>query len=351
MSASTRGRRSRVAACAAALMLAAAPHADADLVPFGQWPAHTALGAADGGQPVGFPSISPFGLVDAPDPDVPAVTASARLYLPQGGGAPVPAVVLLHGAGGVMPSRSPTYARQFAAMGVAALVVDVFAPRRDIATGFTRRVLSITEAMYLADAYSGLAFLADRPEIDGDRVAVMGFSYGGMAAVLAAHEPVAAAFAIGGRRFVAHIGLYGPCLARFDDRRATGAPVLMLLGELDDITDPARCREIAGDLAAGGAPAAEVVVMAGAYHQWDGPFAGPRRVGRNIAACQFRVDAARVVREARTGVAMTDAVSRQAILALCSDDAGYLLGRDDAVRARANILMSDFLRPALFPSG
>ena len=342
-------RRSAVALAAAAVLAALpGPTAGADPGAFGRWPAPAVLGPGDAGTPVGFASTSPFALSAVGDPAVPALTASARLFLPTAADGPVPAVILLHGAGGVMASRSPTYAAQFARMGVAALVVDVFGPRRDIATGFARRVLSITEAMFLADAYGGLAFLDARPEIDGDRVALIGFSYGGMAAVLAAHEPVAAAFAPDGRRFAAHIGFYGPCLARFDDRRATGAPVLMLLAEFDEITDPDRCREIAGDLAAGGAASAEVVVMDGAYHQWDGPFAGPRRVGRNVAACRFRVDAERRVREERTGIAMIDPLSRQAILALCSDEDGYLLGRDDTVRARANTLMSDFLRPVLF---
>ena len=79
--------------------------------------------------------------------------------------------------------RELTYAAQLAAMGVAALVVDSFASRRDRGTEFLERVLNITETMMLADAYSGLAFLATRPEIDPDRVVLTGFSYGAMATI------------------------------------------------------------------------------------------------------------------------------------------------------------------------
>jgi hypothetical protein len=75
-------------------------------------------------------------------------------------------VVLLHGAGGVLPAREHLYGRQLAAMGAAALVVDVFGARRDRAAGFTERLLEITETMALADAYAALRFLSQRPEVD-----------------------------------------------------------------------------------------------------------------------------------------------------------------------------------------
>jgi hypothetical protein len=97
-------------------------------------------------QPVTFPSSSPFTPRDAPRAE--PTMATATLYLPPGMGAgtwprSVPAVVLLHGAGGVLAAREHTYGRQFAAMGAVALVIDVFGARRDRATGFTERLLEI----------------------------------------------------------------------------------------------------------------------------------------------------------------------------------------------------------------
>src|SRR3954462_7588769 len=111
------------------------------------------------GQPVTFPSSSPFTPRDAPRAE--PTTAVATLYLPPTSGAvarprSVPAVVLLHGAGGVLAAREHTYGRQIATMGAAALVVDVFGARRDRATGFTERLLEVTESMAIADAYAGL---------------------------------------------------------------------------------------------------------------------------------------------------------------------------------------------------
>src|SRR5207248_6258209 len=114
--------------------------------------------------------------------------------LPISGGHPprsVPAVVLLHGSGGILPSRELTYAPQLARMGVAALVVDSFGARRERGTEFLERVLNITETMMLADAYSALRFLASRPEIDPKRIVLTGFSYGAMATMYALYAQVA----------------------------------------------------------------------------------------------------------------------------------------------------------------
>ncbi|MCB9949253.1 MAG: dienelactone hydrolase family protein, partial [Rhodospirillaceae bacterium] len=148
------------------------------------------------------------------------------------------------------------------------------------------------------------------------------------------------------QRFAAHVSYYGPCIARFADIRATGAPVLMLLGGRDAIIDVDRCRQVAGDLEAGGS-AAQVVVFPEAYHQWDGRAAPPREVGRTIAGCRLQVGADAVVRDLDTGLPMTGRLARQAILGLCAGSGGFVIGRDDAVRARSNAVLADFLAPIL----
>jgi len=84
--------------------------------------------------------------------------------------------VLRNGASGVLGSRELTYGAQFSEMGVAALVIDAFGALRDRATGCINRFLEITETMALAAAYAGLRHLDFLPEVDGDRVALMGFS-------------------------------------------------------------------------------------------------------------------------------------------------------------------------------
>jgi dienelactone hydrolase len=301
------------------------------------------------GEAVQFPSSSPFLLTDAGNPELGSpTTATATFFRPADAahGRRAPAVIMLHGSGGVLAAREMTYGRQFAAMGVAALVIDAFAARRDRATSFTERLLNITETMVLADAYAGLRWLSERGDVDPDRVALVGFSYGGMATLYAAQEQVASVFAPKHLRFAGHAAFYAPCIAQFEDRRTTGRPVLILMGAEDEIVSPDRCRTTADELRQGGATV-ELIVYPGAYHQWDGGWSGPRRIGRSLGDCRLRVHRDGTVRDRNTSLPMVDSLTRKIILGLCSDTNGYLIGRDDTVRSRSNADLARFLGPVL----
>lgn len=330
-----------VATVAGAAMVPARAEPDLD----SPWPQEAAL-AGITGTPVTFASHSPFSPVDvgAGDARDPPTTARATLFLPAGAmaAAPVPAVVMLHGASGVLPERELTYARQFAAMGVAALVIDSFGARRDRGTRFTERLLNITEAMVLADSYGGLRYLDAMPEVDGSRVVLIGFSYGGMVATYAAYAQVAEIFAPGGERFAGHVAYYAPCIAEFEDSRATGAPLLMLYGGKDAIVDPERCAEVAVTLEAGGAEV-DAVVYPDALHQWDGRFGSPRMIGRNLKGCGFHVARDGTVSDTFLPITMSDPFTRRMILAFCVAKDGYMIGRDDSVRKKSNAEVSRFL--------
>lgn len=311
------------------------------------WPDPDKLSGPWGGEAVSFPSHSPFTLADAADPErSPETTAIGSFFRASGTTGPAPAVVMLHGSGGVLGARELTYGRQFAAMGVAALVVDAFAARRDRATSFTDRLINITEAMMLADAYAGLRWLSARPDIDPRRVAVVGFSYGGMASLYAAYEQVAAPFSPSGLRFAGHAAFYPPCIAEFENRRTTGRPVLILMGSEDELVSHARCEAAVEDLRAGGSEA-QFILYPGAYHQWDGGWSGPRRIGRTLDGCRLRVEADGTVRDRNTWLPMVDSFTRKIILGLCSNSDGYLIGRDDTVRARSNADLGRFLTSVL----
>jgi dienelactone hydrolase len=303
------------------------------------------------GVDVTFPTSDPYTLRDAASGAAPAREARATLFMPEDASAaePVPAVILLHGASGVRQEREMTYGRQLAAQGVAALVIDVFGARRDLAVSFMERVLDITEAMYLADAFAGLAYLDALPEVDGTRVALVGFSYGGMAATYAAYRQTAEIYRPGGPWFAAHVSFYGPCIARFERRETTGAPVLMLWGTRDAIIDPDDCRATLADLEAGGSEAGWIAYE-GAYHQWDGGVATPRPIGRVLSDCDFRVEPDGRIREEDLGLEMSGRLSRRAILALCVRDEPYMIGADDAVRARSTADLSRFLNRVLWPA-
>ncbi|MEQ8694980.1 MAG: dienelactone hydrolase family protein, partial [Bauldia litoralis] len=313
------------------------------------WPNGAAVDAIKG-RNVTFPSVSPFTPADLykPDDGLRRTRASAVLFLPPGRHAPgsVPAVILLHGASGVMWAREMTYARQFASMGVAALVVDAFGARSDWAQGFVDRLIKITETMLVADAYAGLTYLKSIKAIDTKRVAMIGYSYGAMASMYAMNERFANTFAkvlgVGDTRFAGHIAYYGPCIARFADSKTTGAPLLMLYGTRDELIDPKRCAEIAADLRKGGS-AVRMTAYQGAAHQWDGP-RPLMRIGRILAPCRFRVEEDGTVRDRRTLLPMSGELMRKIIIGLCVSSRPYLIGRDAKVRARSNAAVARFLR-------
>jgi dienelactone hydrolase len=341
---STAHRAPLLSTLAAMLMsIVAADASGCDLRDAWPSPAEVADVAAE---EVRFPSSSPFTPAEIGRAE--PTTAVGQLYTPragQDGATPatrsIPAVILLHGASGILSAREHTYGRQLAGMGVAALVVDVFGARRDRAAGFVERLLEITETMAIADAYAALQYLAARPEIDPERIVLIGFSYGGMASIYAISLPLAERLAPGGERFAGHVAFYAPCIARFEDLRTTGAPLLMLYGDRDALINAERCAEIASDLNEGGS-LVDVVVYAGAVHQWDGGRTrGP--IGRLLGACRMRVAADGSVWDERTWLPMSGPVMRRLILAACVEDRPYLIGADEDVRQRSNRDLGRFL--------
>ena len=331
------------------------------------WPNGHIISKIDG-EAITFPSASPFTLEHVTEGDLEELSheARGRLFLPPHATPlnPVPGVVLLHGARGVSGAREITYARQFAAMGIAALVVDAFASRRHLATDFTRRLIEITETMVLADAFAAQRTLAARPEVDAQRIALIGFSYGGMASLFAAHRQVSDLYRghfngkarqLNGHAeplvepFRAHVSFYAPCIADFEDTRSTGAPVLMLWGDQDELIDETRCQALADDLREGGSDV-DVQVFEGAYHQWDGGMA-PWRMYRGLAGCSFRVDRDGEIYGTLPGTPfrqiMTNTFNRFLILALCIDGTGFVMAKDYNVRVRSNGVVGRFLSETL----
>jgi hypothetical protein len=88
----------------------------------------------------------------------------------------------------------------------------------------------------------------------------------------------------------------------------------------------------------------DVIAYPGAVHQWDG--GQPRHpIGRLLNRCRLSVEEDGGVRDLRTGLPMSGPILRRAILALCVDDEPYMIGADDAVRARSNRDLGHFLDP------
>jgi dienelactone hydrolase len=99
---------------------------------------------------------------------------TAWLYLPVGLKRP-PVVVLGHGLGAVREMRLDAYGERFAAAGIASLA---FTYRYfGDSGGMPRQLMSV--AHQLADWDAAIAFVKACPDLDGERVAIWGSSFGG----------------------------------------------------------------------------------------------------------------------------------------------------------------------------
>jgi len=148
-----------------------------------------------------------------------------------------------------------------------------------------------------------------------------------------------------GLKFAGHISFYGPCIARFQRPKTTGAPILMMYGTADELIDPKRCQTYLDDMKKGPS-AGRLIAIKGAPHQWDGGWSR-FRIGRQLHGCRLRVEPDGTARDLNTGMAMRNATSRMMILGLCSGGPPYLIGRDDRARRISNQAVGRFMRAIL----
>lgn len=197
-----------------------------------------------------------------------------------------PAIVLLHGCGGMGDSRGALtprhrdWAERFARWGLVVLVLDSFAPRglRSICELERRPIRPWRERT--ADAYAALDHLVARNDVDPDAVLVLGWSHGG-STVMGIARPQAPGRRTEGPRFKAAIAFYPGCAAPLaqPQYRAT-MPLLILHGAADDWTPAAPCLELA-QRSAGTVFALRTVVYPDAHHGFDAP-ATPLRLLPNV---------------------------------------------------------------------
>ncbi len=215
---------------------------------------------------IAFHSVSPrsiMGYVRHLDGD--PVTITGVLTLPVGTTGPVPAVIILHGSSGITPGEW-VWAKRMNDLGYASFVIDSFTGRLITETETDQSKLSM--AANIADAYVALGLLASDPAIDAKRIAVMGFSRGGVAALSSALDPFRRAGTDGNLRFAAHVAFYPGCGISYRAANLDGSPILMLLGGKDDYTPAASCAAYAEDLRTKGAQVT-VKTYANAYHAFD----------------------------------------------------------------------------------
>lgn len=183
-----------------------------------------------------------------------------RLHLPEAVG-PVPLVVMVPGTSGV-DRRQRFYRSHLLRAGIGTFVVDIkkgiFRSRRDRPPADD----------YIPVVLAAAKLIRERADVDGERVGIMGWSFGGTVALRMAntektHAPV----------FAAHVGIYGGC-TRSPRVSLYNVPILMLMGAADTIVDPGKCSDFQHN------HNVPVIFFEGAHHGFDKEGVDRNRRGR-----------------------------------------------------------------------
>jgi dienelactone hydrolase len=218
----------------------------------------------------------------------------ARLLKPDGPG-PFPAVVIMHDCSGLghRSSGAPDrWARELLTQGYVVLIPDSFTTRghaSGVCTDPSPNRIEVSPARRVRDAYAALAYLRTLPYVEGARVGLMGGSHGGsttlasMVAPESDREPLAHDKRPG---FAAAVALYPSCAVRMGSWRVVRqsgaggpitdyvgvykpiAPLLILIGEIDDWTPAEPCRKLTEVAQQAGYPVA-IKIYPGAQHSFD----------------------------------------------------------------------------------
>ena len=196
----------------------------------------------------------------------------ARFGLPAGAKSKVPAVLILHGSGGV-DGRGAGYARSLQEAGIATLEITMFPPG-------SRPGPSVNLTM--PHAAAALRWLAGQPNVNRERLGVMGFSWGGQMSVLMASEMVQERLGKDVPKPAAFASFYPVCtnMLRFlaydqhpfynAHTRMGSSPLLIYVGNRDDYEDGGgRCDALVATFPAAAREHTTVRYIEGATHGFD----------------------------------------------------------------------------------
>jgi dienelactone hydrolase len=191
---------------------------------------------------------------------------------------PRPAVISLHGCGGLLDAKGGLsrnryrVAEYFNVEGMHMLALDSFTTRgiKSICETASRlRTFDYEERR--EDVYAAIRWLSQRADVDRARIAVVGYSNGGstVLSVVDRTDKLVRAQPLHPRAAVA---FYPGCI-RFNEmlNYEIVAPLLLMIGALDDWTAPVHCQRLQGKVRRAQKDAwFEYLEFPGAHHGFDG---------------------------------------------------------------------------------
>lgn len=197
----------------------------------------------------------------------------AVVYKPAGDG-PFPVVIGLHGCGGlnnstgVVASLYRDWGQRLAAAGFAVVFPDSYGSRGHKSQCGVRSRTVRTDHERVADIQAARAWLHEQPWVIPDRVALLGWSTGGISALWAARLRLAPKDSKPDFRSV--VALYPGCRRLANAAWSARVPTLILIGGADDQVTPKACQQMVAG-AKGRSARVVLHVYPGAYHDFDHP--------------------------------------------------------------------------------
>ena len=209
-----------------------------------------------------------------------STTLAGLLYKPAGAG-PFPAVVALHGCGGLFDrngqpdNRTADWGNRLAAEGFVVLFPDSFGPRGVSSQCRTRERVARPSRERRDDAHAARRWLQQQDYIKDSAINLLGWSNGGSTTLFAVRKERQSRPGRGmrviGPDFARAVAFYPGCRTPADKGRfQPRMPVLILIGEADDWTPARFCQSLATQAKAAGQPVS-LLTYPGAYHDFDWP--------------------------------------------------------------------------------
>ncbi len=201
------------------------------------------------------------------------VTLHGELFRPQGDG-PFPAVVALHGCGGLygrkggLSPRHADWAARLADAGFIVLFPDSFGSRDADSQCNTDDRVARASRERPDDAIAAALYLKSRSDVKPGAVNLLGWSNGGSTVLYTLRNLARDRTA---QPFAKAVAFYPGCRAPLQRGNwHSGIPLLVLIGEANDWTPAEPCRTLVSQADAAGEPVS-IVVYPDAYHDFDHP--------------------------------------------------------------------------------